>query len=228
MSDPTRSPVSEWFAADAQRRKDRKEGIARIGGVIGVDYVTAYFRAARLLVEATADNRPEMAVPCLYLQRHAVELACKYLIEFAFLIRAQRSQIDTLERTGEVSGGKAQQAVTGHDLAELTTIMGDALNEIGYESPPQLVSLALELDKFEDGDPTRSRYPAGRKGKYAEDSFPTPTIIPVVEWQRRLEVIEHDVFTTHVMPDEARRTICDDLYTEYDVNKQTLFDLSER
>ncbi len=167
-----------------------------------------------------------MAVPCAYLQRHALELACKLITEWAYRIRAQNETIKTRLQTGALDVVTPRESPTGHDLKKLAEDMSAALVDIGFESPPAMLSLIDEMDLFEDGDPTRLRYPSGsRKGNYSAESFPNPVIVPVVEWQQRLDQLECEVLVLKVDYDESPGTFCDRLYMEDWANREQLFEL---
>lgn len=172
---------------DALSDADRKTGRARVGGSAFYfnvpQYAQSYVLASRALIDDSISNDrlQAMAMPCLYLLRHALELTLKDILAEVYGIR------DMTQQT--VTGEVPVKAPGGHDLGKLFGELVAELNALRVKMPKTLSNLVDEINTFEDGDPTRSRYGMGKQGKYKAASFPDEAVIPLLEWQQKLERI---------------------------------------
>ncbi len=159
--------------AAEERAADLAAGRARIGGWWSQpNYPRSYLKAASILVrEARATGAfDELAVACAYLQRHALELAIKSLLDMFYTIA------DDCDELGRVTGKaatttapskKARERLTGcHDLEKLLRDLHAAHQrevEAGatYSGfPADLSALVVECSALERGAPERLRYPS--------------------------------------------------------------------
>lgn len=68
--------------------------------------------------------------------------------------------------------------------------MPTPLIKLGLTTPEGFSEVVREMNAFEDGDPTRLRYPTGARKAYKNrSSFPEKVTAPVGRWQQRIEAI---------------------------------------
>ena len=175
------------------------------------DYFDVYLLAAGQLIErAEHDNRlDEMAVPCFYLQRHTLELAIKELVKRLHRLDYGDVVVKMMREGLDHRAHLPVQVRTIHKLTALVEDLRSLVYRRGYAFPAVLEALARDFDAVEDGDETRSRYPAGKGGKnfekkYALGSYPEEVVVPLKAWQVRLEAIEADS-----MHESLREQLCD-------------------
>lgn len=201
----------------------RSEGSARFGGPAELGfpgYAAVYIRASRVVLDATADSTKELdqlARPCIYLQRHALELIIKELHDTAAAITAARSALRTQKPYEE------PKPLFGHKLQKLTEVALLAVELEGYEVPETVKQLASELDGFEEGDETRVRYPEGRAGDFTRLSFPEQVDAPVVAWQDVLEQIGAAVLHRGLLFGQHGQTLLENMSDEYHQLLQELY-----
>jgi hypothetical protein len=152
-------------------------------------YSQAYVRAARAVLDAgvTREDLNTLARPCVYLQRHAVELHVKELCNAA----------DEIFRRCEAyrTGTKYEAAtpIRGHSLMTLISaarLKLAACDNPKWLVPEDLVQLAQELTDFEGTVETTLRYARTAKN---ESSFPEQKTARARDWQCRLERISEDL-----------------------------------
>jgi hypothetical protein len=189
---------------------DKAAGLARVGGPFNGPYhLESYIRAARVLVDhALAGGALEpLAMPCVHVQRHAVELMLKSLI--AELREYFELSGDTLPPVP----ARPRRKQGGHSLSFLTSEVERLVTSYGRPVPSELVALAREIEDYEDGDETRWRYGKGSESRspdYVRTSFPTEITLPVVDWQRRIEASWQSVCMP--APDGSPMTLSEELY----------------
>lgn len=165
--------------------------IAEVGGFWRhPDYALAYLLAARYTIESAREDgvQNELAMPAVYLQRHALELAFKDLIGGARSIREDRLRLDALKVDRNARPELPPQLdLKEHRLRILVKMLREELSEIGYGEVPQgFTDVVDRLITIERGDPTRLRYSRGSDGK---SSFPKRLSIPIGELQTALEAL---------------------------------------
>ena len=205
--------------ANEQSARDLAAGHARIGGVWNQpDYQRAYVRAAQILVREsrTAGNFDELAVVCVYLQRHALELAIKDLIGMFYGIADENDLLATITKKNidslAPSNGARDRLITSHDLDALLRDLRCAHQreiddgEHYLNLPADLAPLVEKFSELERGSPERFRYPIVRtpsrggaknvatQQQKRETSFAAPSVIPVEELQSRLEALTEALF----------------------------------
>jgi hypothetical protein len=75
----------------------------------------------------------------------------------------------------------------GHALQDVLGKAEQALGELGYPTLESLYWCATCSNQRRDH--TRWRYPAGTKEAYAATSFAVPQLLPVDDWQARLDEV---------------------------------------
>jgi len=192
-------------------KKDLAAGKVEFGRGYGTgEYPASYIAAARTVVDdaLAARSLHYMAAPCIYLQRHALELLLKRIL---FVVLEIESMQASLSEGRRVAVGKVPGT---HDLLSLCERTVAALAKRGLEPPKDLPLLVREISEFEDGDPTRTRYDRGAKGKgYEESSFPDWVSVPVLDWQNRLEGLVPYLTIQHEYAGLPERTLAEELWS---------------
>lgn len=169
--------------APDQHQEDIEQGQARLGGFWRrPQYDAAYVQAARVLIEhgQVSGTLDEIALPALFLQRHALELRLKVLLEMAFDIGKLKCDKGPSDPEFELLRSK-------HSIQELLKQLGCSCAEFGLPVPPhQLVDFCDALAAVETDD-FMARYPQTWKKKRATYRFVDEVIIPVAELQAQLE-----------------------------------------
>lgn len=198
--------------------KDRAEGLTRIGGRwSGLHYATSYAQAARMLFDAADNQRKvaKIAVPCLFLLRHSLELALKDLAgmldhveqEGAALQQARGERI-TFTRLPEPDRNSLMQT---HDLGALFKLLERGLKKATRPTMPKawkgLVKAFIELER---SIPERFRYsmvlPPKRQRSRKEKpvhvrSFTETEVIPIRDLLERFEMFFHEAVSLDLSTD---------------------------
>jgi hypothetical protein len=197
------------------------DGVARVGGLgRHPDHQKAYLHAARVLMDYAAGQKltDELAVVCLHLQRHSLELLVK---ELTLWVR----DLDERYRVGAGAEPRPELTLITHDFAVLLRHMREVFAEAKRDVPAGLVELSEDFARIEDGDETRWRFGRGkpppkkkaeRKDTYEDTSFPRHEVIPLLSLQCRLEQLDRDVMSSRD-PEEPWRepvTLVDHLLDE--------------
>jgi hypothetical protein len=206
----------EFHSGPRRPTKSRTKGSAHFGGTFeGFDfpgYAAVYVAAARAVFDAgVAGAKREfdhLARPCIYLQRHALELMIKDLRDLALAILESRDAVDT-EREY-----KPPKPTHGHDLVKLVAAATTAVAQAGWTFPDEISRLARELAALEQGDETRLRYAKGARGDFENQrSFSHAVNVPVEDWQRRLEAINRSL-TPRMSVKEGEETFLGEMAME--------------
>jgi hypothetical protein len=174
-----------------REERERAEGSVRIGELHGLDfpgYAAAYVSAAHTLASNVAANGQHvMAIPCVFLQRHALETILKDILQTARFIADGRTAL----RDGRWSD-KCPRPWKTHSLLGLVDEVSKELRNCdpAWRLPDDITSLATELKQFEGDDHTRLRY---ARDQNDVSSFPRLKLAKVGLWQKRLETIERSV-----------------------------------
>lgn len=153
-------------------------------------YPHFYYEAARRLLESSSSDLEPVALPLIYLQRHCVELAIKEIhLASLFLSNSIKSA-----KEGRLL--PPSWPIGSHCLVDLINQLATSLDEHQIRVPPELQSIAVDMDALEESAPDKYRYAfhlqtkeQKRKGHGPDASFPTPRRLPVHEFQRRLALI---------------------------------------
>lgn len=156
-------PTVEWSVFEYEKKEslaayDRENNLARVSGPLRVPlYREAYLLAAEKLADVaeTQDLRDELAVPVLYLLRHAAELALKDLLDARFELERSRAR-----GKGDFElypSEKDREKVYGHNLTSLRDHLENRLEE---ELPTRFreAVIALEQVSLEEKAGQRFRY----------------------------------------------------------------------
>jgi hypothetical protein len=152
----------------------------------------AFVRAARAVLESGHTSPPpryalrtgfqEIAAPCAYLQRHALELAVKAywslagdLGELLGLPPIDYRHMKNLNFSRLIAGANTWMAALPVTTRQLVL-------------PADIQVLANEIDEIENGDDTAFRY---AKGKNGAPTLPDVVTVPLGDWQTRLEAISN-------------------------------------
>lgn len=224
IMDPTDEFMAE-VARNAERAgkehaADLAAGRARIGGRLRQpNYLRSYLKAARILVQQAraSDALNELAVACAYLQRHALELAIKDLLDTLHTIADYTAHLDALNHetasTAPIPADERSRKTSCHDLEALRSDLDAALQRqaAGHDPiqmPPDLALLVSEFARIERKRPERFRYPTvprqtqqgipkakGQRPRVVhEQSFRKAVVIPVEDLQTRLEALTVGLF----------------------------------
>jgi len=180
--------------APEQVESDLKAGISRIGGFWRhPSYFEAYLYSASLLIEQgkAIGVLDEIGLPGFYLQRHALELLLKGLLGWMVDIADIRKQLCISDV--EPSGRLIRDLRTSHDLQRLHNRIIEFGTALDLPLPPvELGNLIKDMKRIEITD-TWSRY-CSSPGKTDEsvegiEHIPKEVVIPIVEFQERLDAI---------------------------------------
>jgi hypothetical protein len=199
----------------------RNNGRARLGGHFSQSYLHSYLRASSILVGETRDSDTlgEVAVACVYLQRHVLELALKTLLARMHAIAENDVALALLEGRAvaeSIPDAERKHLNGSHDLPAL---LADVRNALAREHaagatytllPDELAAMVDEFTNLErsmpneQADPSRLRYPNVKvpesrrrdpKDKHErEPSFPKSVSVAVGELQERLERLIDELF----------------------------------
>lgn len=175
------------FRSKIERQDD--EPTVATGGTFGQPNLPlSYLFAARQLLQG-GDDVVELVRPIAYLQRHALELGLKRLIDVANELFTNDIWIAALESKPGTPQPFCQSAPPIHDLKKLVKEAHASLERIGRSLPDELAQWAERLSALEDNSPDRWRYSQQRNGK---PSFPERVRIPIHLHQRNLEKLFGD------------------------------------
>lgn len=169
--------------APDQHQEDTAQGQARFGGFWRrPQYEAAYVQAARVLIERgqASGTLDEIALPALFLQRHALELRLKVLLEMAFDIGKLKCGLEQTEDQSELLR-------TSHWIQKLLKELTSSCAKFKLPPPPpQLIEFckalaAIEMDNF------MARYPESRQAGEATYHFTKEVVIPIAKLQAQLE-----------------------------------------
>src|SRR5580765_2639720 len=147
--------------------RDYRRGIARVGGRWHPpSLAVSYAQAARAVYAAgmSSNGLTDMALPCFYLQRHALELALKDLLGALDKTEEDRVTIQkaqSMRVTGRPLSKTARKILTGsHSLGVLLRLLNENLKHTGRGTvPANWYSLVTSFESIEADSPERSRYP---------------------------------------------------------------------
>lgn len=219
MVDPIQKAIVR--AMEAERRLDAA-GIAQIGGHFGPHYLDSFVVAAGLVVRH-ATTVSTVALAGVHLQRHALELMIKALLEMLHAVEDWRVVLDSIERQAWSPLSIPERAREDedlhreHDVEVLLKHLRAALarSKEHYELrelDPELGHLVEDLTKLErrnkdpKSDASRWRYPSVKVPKHRrtpngendqhEPSFPEAVLVHVGDFQARLEHLRDSLFKT--------------------------------
>lgn len=171
-----------------------------IGGTFRApSYYESYLYAAHVVLkDAVSQNRvAAMAIPILYLQRHALELVLKDLTREARLLRWCRASLDAGYWLKPPKPPKRT-----HHLAKLLKAARSAVAETRFRFPSELPAMVERLRRIElnalpgssfredETDPTVLRYSRASGG---QPSFGAPIILNLPELQEQFERLDEEL-----------------------------------
>lgn len=177
-----------------QVASDLKSGIARVGGFWRhPDYFEAYLYSASLLIEQgkALEVLDEIGLPGFYLQRHALELLLKQLLGWMVDIADLRKKL-CISDVGP-SGGLMRDLRSSHDLQRLHRRIMEFAVMLDLPLPPAELGKLIEDMKRIEITETWSRYCSSSEKKDGAlqgiQHIPKEIVIPIVEFQERLDAI---------------------------------------
>lgn len=194
-------PTDELFEAMRQSATEQSHdvahgharfGHARFGFLQTPNYLDSYLCAARMLVDSShrTGDFNKVAVACCYLQRHALELALKALLE---MFHGVASTPPPPEETKRLTLSHSLKELLGYVRA---AHLREAAAGLAYAAlPEELTQLVDEISRLENGADERYRYDrvkrkAGNTPRL-EVSFDLfdETVLPIGPIQSRLEAL---------------------------------------
>jgi hypothetical protein len=212
---------------------DRGNGVVRVGGFLnGPQYARGYARAARVLFEhgeATGDLAG-IAMPCVFLIRHTVELTLKDIVEM--IVAVQRDEISLAEAERQIAPplklpAKYDRLTGTHSLKELFEILVDAMTITNRGTVPASWSaLATKIeDELKDKDGQRWRFAEIKLGRGKQaPSFTGSEPLPLRDL---LGAMSHflDEATADWPGGEAKMSLAYELYCDGQALSQRLYEL---
>lgn len=179
-------------------KRDLDAGVARLGGFWRhPNYFESYLYSASVLIERgrTTGTLDEIGLPGFYLQRHSIELLLKELLGWLTSISELRNQLG--RSVSKPSVELLRDMHTSHDLVDLYGHVIELADMLSLSPPPdELGSLISEIEKLEITE-TWSRYRSSSKkqknsgARLHVDHIPDEVVIPIVEFQERLDTIAY-------------------------------------
>lgn len=177
-------------------KRDLDAGVARLGGFWRCpNYFESYLHSASVLIERgrTTGTLDEIGLPGFYLQRHSIELLLKELLGWLTSISELRNQLG--RSVSKPSVELLRDMRTSHDLVDLYGHVIELADMLSLSPPPdELGSLISEMETLEITE-TWSRYRSSSKkqknsgARLHVDHIPHEVLIPIVEFQERLDAI---------------------------------------
>lgn len=191
-------PDYEWLSARIRPPEEAPTSNikVRLDGFFSPSYAGAYMAAWQELLP----KAKELAIPILYLQRHALELTIKDLIQSCLGIRdAMHLACDVFGLPGPDAPETDARVIEGHKFRELFSSLRRNLEILKLPSLPDEYQKARELlEDVEDGDETRLRYHTLRKARGLSFSYDSkkPKIADIGQIAKLLTTIqlEHEHF----------------------------------
>lgn len=169
-------------------------GSVVLGGLFHPHLAVGYFRAAQCLLAANHQRADltEVALPILFLMRHAIEVALKDLLLTYDDIETDQGRLDAHDggppKARPRPAREIEETTRTHDLKKLLDWVKAWMPD--YVTP-EWQDLVREVERHEQGAPDRFRYSAVRDNKSTKKkmvpSFPALTRIPVREIMVRVE-----------------------------------------
>ena len=177
-------------------KSDLDAGVARLGGFWRhPNYFESYLYSASVLIERgrTTGTLDEVGLPGFYLQRHSIELLLKELLGWLTSISELRNQLGRSD--SKPSDELLRDMRRSHDLVGLYGHVIELADMLNLSPPPdELGSLISEMETLEITE-TWSRYRSSSKkqknsgARLHVDHIPDEVVIPIVEFQERLDTI---------------------------------------
>ncbi|MFM2251754.1 MAG: hypothetical protein RJB68_91 [Pseudomonadota bacterium] len=160
-SDPD-GDVTIFGKAPGQNEIDTRNGIARLGGFWRQpDYARAYLKSAGVLLQhgQATGTLDDIALPAFYLQRHALELLVKGLLQQVYEIGEFR------ENKQIPSEGQKKRLIKSHAVKQLIEDLKTSCQALDLPNPPEeLHDVALTQATYESTD-TWARYATSESTK---------------------------------------------------------------
>lgn len=139
-----------------------QEGVARVGGHWAMPSIAlSYLFAARSLIEVGKSQRRlnALALPAAFMQRHALELAFKDVIETAEHIVRHGKWLDSLKEDSAANPPPiTDDQIITHNFARLLVLLRVGLTAVGFTLPDDFEIIANRLATIDNKEATRFRY----------------------------------------------------------------------
>lgn len=186
-SDPD-GDVTIFGKAPGQNEFDTNHGIARLGGFWRQpDYARAYLKSAGILVQhgQASGTLDDIALPAFYLQRHALELLVKGLLQQVYAIGEFRGG-------AEVPTGKQKDRLTrSHAIAELLGDLKTSCHELGLPPAPDELDDVVQMQIAFESTETWARYPTSTskvaKIETVHKHMEQEVALPILSLQEKLQ-----------------------------------------
>lgn len=202
-SDPE-GDVTVFGKAPGQNEIDTRNGIARLGGFWRQpDYARAYLKSAGILVQHGQANGTldDIALPTFYLQRHALELLVKGLLQQVY-------DIGEFCGSAEVPSGKQKDRLTGsHAIAKLVEDLKTSCHKLGLPAPPDELNVVAQMQRTFESTDTWARY-ATSTSKAAK----TVTVHKHMEQEVELPILSLDEKLQAAFAKAKHLSVDDDTY----------------
>jgi hypothetical protein len=176
-----------------QRIADLELGLARIGGMWRhPNYFESYLTSARALIDqgASAGTLDDIGLPAFYLQRHALELLLKKMLDWMLDIFHMGAAL--ANPAHQVDTELRHSVLYGHDHSDLLKRLHEWVARIEWEAPPRTLDDLVQRFKQIEITETWARYSRSRKGRKGSPTIehvPDEKVIPLVDLQRELEAL---------------------------------------
>lgn len=170
--------------------EDQKNGISRSGGCRIPNYSIAYLKSAAILIEYGIKNNvlDEIGMPALYMQRHSLELMLKQVL--TELYQLAKWQVELGKHNFIPSKSQIGRLTSQHKLMPLWTDLKSASTQMGFLKPPiELLNLIKNINEFEKGSDTFTRYESSGNTQHLENEIE----LPIIELQKKLERVNSKI-----------------------------------
>ena len=176
----------------------------------------SFLLAARDTIErgVARQRLNEVAIPAAFLQRHAVEVELKAILEAMYSIKSDIALLDALHQNSSAKrpAGMPLLAPRDHDLVNLVTLVREELEAIELPLPIEVADAAHQLHELERKhlseaartNYSRFRYQHGGNGTL---NFPKEERLSTCETQEQLELVFHTHLTFRDEADQNFRTV---------------------
>lgn len=177
-------------------KSDLEAGVARLGGFWRhPNYFESYLYSASVLIEQgrATGTLDEIGLPGFYLQRHSIELLLKELLSCLTSISELRNQLG--RSVSKPSDELLWDMHRSHDLVDLYDHVIELADMLKLSAPPDELGSLISDMKILEMTETWSRYRSSSTKKknssarFHVDHIPDEVVIPVVEFQERLDAI---------------------------------------
>lgn len=167
--------------------------VVRTGGLFGQPNIAlSYLYSAHLLLQQPDHVYCKVARTIAYLQRHALEVGIKNLIQVAHAVHMQQVWLAALKSDPAIAAPFQPSAERIHGLRNLKKSAINALALLGYQLPDEISQVADCLSEVDHDSSDSLRYSRSLNGK---PYFAEAKDIPLRKHQDQLEAAFQDHLT---------------------------------